>query len=56
MDYMDPDVLKKADKLNLSLSGLSSTQYEQIPNYTWGLAILADSLSFWSITFWRAYG
>ena len=26
------------------------------PNYTWGLAILADSLLFRSITFWRAYG
>ena len=29
-----------------SNTGLSSTQYEQIPNYTWGLAILADSLRF----------
>ena len=26
------------------------------PNYTWGLAILADSLLFRSITFWQAYG
>ena len=29
-----------------SNTGLSGTQYEQIANYTWGLAILADSFLF----------